>query len=134
MTLKTSSTYRITQRAHRAIETGQEYVFVGAAGRRARIGYVAGGAFIRVDLRSAAGELIDTLTVERSKIHSQLAIFDAHVRACDNGEISERERGLEAEALVLMHMVRATEGGSVERLRALNEAHREVMALLDQPE
>jgi hypothetical protein len=134
MTLKTSSTYRITQRAHRAIETGQEYVFVGAAGRRVRIGYVAGGAFIRVDLRSAAGELIDTLTVERSKIHSQLAVFGAHVRACDNGETSERERGLEAAALGIMHMVRTTEGGNMERLRALNEAHGAVMALLDGPE
>jgi hypothetical protein len=134
MTLKTSSTYRLTRRALRAIEAGQEYVFVGTAGRRVRIGYVAGGAFIRVDLRSAAGELIDTLTVERSKIHSQLAVFDAHVRACDNGETSERERGLEAAALVLEHMVRAAEGADVVWLRALNEAHREVMALLDQPE
>jgi hypothetical protein len=33
-----------------------------------------------------------------------------------------------------MHMVRTTEGGNMERLRALNEAHGAVMALLDGPE
>lgn len=74
-TISTTSTFEISERAAAAIEAGHEYVFAAPDGFRIKISYVAGGGFVRVEVRTPSSVLDATRTFASTARAGALRLF-----------------------------------------------------------
>lgn len=148
-TISTTSTFELRERATAAVAAGHEYVFVAPDGFRIKIGYVAGGGFVRVEARTAAGILDATRTLTSVALTGALQLFREWVTAhatrppAGDGELTEYARGaqdgcndaiIHAAGVLAGHILTALDADDLLSAGLLRTARRAIVALLDHEE
>jgi hypothetical protein len=150
-TTRTSSTFEIRSRAAAVIAQGHEYVFQAqATGERVKIGYVAGGGFIRVEARQASGALLTTSTRESTREQSALDLFDGLVTDAARATgplLDDRPTGYDlgaghgshgaivmAAGVLDQQICEHDSNGALLEAAALRRARREIVSMLDNEE
>jgi hypothetical protein len=142
MTMKTTAMFRLGERASGHLSAGREYVFEATDGTRVKIGYVAGGGFVRVEQRNPGGRLIDTRTLPDGEQAIRLFREYASLAAAITGPSSSWPqarlvRGVRDAVLALEAQIPpfgAIEPLEAPQVKALRELVRDLLAKLDTPE